>query len=114
MQATAPIHAFARKHHLSSSPPREPKPRTRLDPLHGVDQAIGSVIDADLRLLYGMLVPIAIVFGLIIWSFLSQSYWLVGVSVAVEFSMIVLIVVKVLAMLDEPDAQEQTPADPVA
>ena len=103
MQATAPIHAFARKHHFGSLLPRGRKRRTRLDPLHGVDQAIRSVIDADLRLLYGMVVPMAVVFGLVIWTFLSSSYWLLGVSALVEFSMIVLIVVKVMAMLDEPE-----------
>lgn len=107
MQATAPIHASNRKRHFGPSPPRDQKQKTHLDPLHGVDQAIGSKIDADLRLLYGMIVPMLVVFGLVIWAFLSSSYWLVGVSVAVEFSMIVLIVVKAMAMLDEPDTDEQ-------
>jgi Flp pilus assembly protein TadB len=114
MQATAAIHAFARKHHISSSPRRTRERRTRADPLHGVDRAIRSATGTDLRLLYGMVVPIAVVLGLVTWAFLSPSYWLVGVSVAVEFSIIVLVVVKVVAMLDEPDTDAQSPDDTIA
>lgn len=108
MHATAPIHAFARKHHFDSPRPRGGKPTTSPDPLHVVDQAIRFVVDVDLRLLYGMIVPIGIVFGLIIWTVLAASYWLVGVTVLVELSMLVLIVVKVMAMLAEPDGDERT------
>ncbi len=110
MQASAPIHVLTHRHPVRRAVP--PGPRLPQDPLHGLDRAVRAAIGADFRLLYGMIVPIGLVFGLVIWTFLTQSYWLVGLSVAVECAMIILIVVKTVAMLDEPDADEPAEAPP--
>lgn len=73
------------------------------DPLHGLDVAIESRLGADVRLLYGMLVPILVVCGMIILLCLSPSYWLVAAALVPEVVLLFFIVTKVMAMLNEPD-----------
>ena len=100
MQATAPRLARA-----GTAMP-DGAPRHHADPLHGLDVAVESAVGADVRLLYGFLVPILLVCGLIIVLALSPSYWLVAAALVPEIALLFFMVTKILAMLNEPDRSE--------
>ncbi len=94
---------------------RIPRPRAprHPDPLHGLDTSVESALGVDLRLLYGMLVPVLLIVGLIIALVLVRSYWLVAAALVPEIACLGLIVVKTMAMIDEPD-QMETQTEPRA
>lgn len=104
MQATAPTVKLAPRR--PAPRPRPPAPRHHADPLYEMDVAVESAVGVDLRLIYGMLVPVLLVIGLVLTVVFVQSYWLVAATWVVEIAFIGLIVAKTLAMLDEPDRPE--------
>ena len=79
------------------------------DPLHGLDVAIESVLTVDLRLIYGILVPILLVIGLMIPLILAPSYWLVAAALIPELAILGLIMTKIMAMLNETEEPEYEP-----
>jgi hypothetical protein len=50
-----------------------------------------------------MLAPMLLVIGLIIAFCQSPTYWLVGLTLAIEICFLFMIVNKILAIMDEPD-----------
>lgn len=76
-----------------------------------MDVAVESAVGVDLRPIYGMLVPVLLVVGLVLAVVLVQSYWLVAAAWVVEIACIALIVTKTFAMLDEPE-QPEGPSEP--
>lgn len=107
MQATAPSVTLAqgRRARRPTRPPR----RRRHDPLHRLDVSIESLLGVDLRLLYGMLVPMLVILGLVVAVLAVQSYWVVAAAWIVEMAALGLIVTKLLAMLAEPGEAESPP-----
>lgn len=100
MQTTAsPVPLTPRQEAQPGSPP----PPHTADPLHDLDVAIESTLGADLRLIYGMLVPVLLIVGLIIALVVERSYWLVAAALIPEIACLGFIVMKIMAMLDEPD-----------
>ncbi len=83
---------------------RPARKRAVPDPLHGLDREVERDLGADMRLLYGMLVPILAVCGLIVWLVFARSYWVVAAAVVLELAALGLIVVKLMAMLAEGEA----------
>lgn len=108
MQSTAPITAVPQR---ASNSPRSPRQIRRgpLNPMHHLDQLIDSVIGADMRLIYGMAVPMLLVCGVILALVTSPSYWLVAAAIVAELCCLSLIVTKLMAMLGETD--DEQPSD---
>jgi hypothetical protein len=87
--------------HLS---PQHPRPIFR-----GLEQSIERVLGADLRLLYGMAVPILVVIGLIILLGLGPSPWVVAGVMVFEVAALGVILVGLLGMMsDDPDEDADT------
>lgn len=109
MQTTSPSPAL-----VPPPAPRAPQPAQRpvLDPLRHFDDVIESRIGGDLRLIYGMAAPILVVVGLIAVLVLSPSYWLVGAVLVIELACLMFMVVKLMAMLGQPEAEEGRPQEP--
>lgn len=99
MQTIAPIVPLVPQ----GAPPADGPAGHHTDPLHDLDVAVESAVGADLRLLYGMLVPVLLVVGLILALVIGRTYWLVAAALIPEIALLLFIVVKILAMLDEPD-----------
>ncbi len=57
----------------------------------------------DLRLILGMLAPMLLVIGLIVSLVQGPTYWLLGLTLAIELCCLGLVVKQALAMMDEPD-----------
>ena len=90
----------------------EASPEHHADPLHGLDVAIESVLAVDLRLIYGILVPILLVIGLMIPLILAPSYWLVAAALVPELAILAFILTKIMAMLNEDADPEYEPEPP--
>ncbi len=104
MQATAQFPAAANR---SPAPPQAPQHHhAQVDPLHHLDEVVESAVGADMRLLYGMAVPMLVVFGLILVFVAQHSVWLVALALVVEIGCLGLIVTKLMAMLNDDDAEE--------
>ena len=82
-------------------------PRARADPdrhlFPGFDVSMTRMLGADLRLLYGIGVPIAMVLGLIVVLALNPAKWVVGVIVVCEIAGLALIVTRLYAMMSDDD-----------
>jgi chromate transport protein ChrA len=75
----------------------------------GFDQSVERVLGADARLLYGMLVPILMIVGLIVVLGLSPAAWLVAVIVGFEIAALLLVVRGLLEMMsDDQDDESQS------
>jgi hypothetical protein len=99
--AIAPAPAAARRRRVA-----QPNPLQRLD------ATVEHAIAADMRLLYGMLVPMLFVCGVILLLVLNPSEWLVAAAVAAELLCLTLIVTKILAMLAETDTPDPAGISP--
>jgi hypothetical protein len=66
------------------------------------------MLGADMRLIYGMLVPILMVCGLIIVLAFSPSAWLVGLIVLFELLGLALVVYGFMVMMRD-DAEDDEP-----
>ena len=77
---------------------------------HEFDATVERSLGVDARLLYGMLIPILMVCGLIILLALNQETWLVIAVVLFEAAALGVVVTGFLAMLNEDDdTDEDTP-----
>ena len=70
---------------------------------HEFDATVERSLGVDARLLYGMLIPILLVCGLIILLALNPETWLVIAVVLFEAAALGVVVTGFLAMLNEDD-----------
>ncbi len=69
----------------------------------GFDASMTRMLGADLRLLYGIAVPILMVLGLILLLALNPVKWVVAVIVVCEIGGLALIVTGLYAMMSDDD-----------
>jgi hypothetical protein len=74
----------------------------RPNAFRGFDQSVERAIGADMRLLYGMLVPILMICGVIIVLALSPATWLVAVILVIEIGALAVVGYGLAGMLNEP------------
>ena len=80
----------------------------------GFDESVERAVGADLRLLYGMLVPILMICGLIVVLALSPTVWLVAFIVVLELGALAVVGYGLAGMLgeaegDDAEGEENTP-----
>ncbi len=80
----------------------------QIDPLRRLDTRLDRALGSDLRLIYGVGMPMLLVIAGIIALALSPSYWLVGATLVVEIGCLGFVITKLMAMLDEPDASGES------
>jgi hypothetical protein len=70
----------------------------------GFDQSVERAVGADMRLLYGMLVPILMICGVIVVLALSPATWLVVIVLVLELGALAVVGYGLAGMLNEsPD-----------
>ena len=69
---------------------------------HGFDESVERAVGADMRLLYGMLVPILLICGVIIVLALSPAMWLVAIILVLELGALAMVGYGLAGMLNEP------------
>ena len=77
----------------------------------GFDQSVEQAVGADMRLLYGMLVPILMICGVIVVLALSPATWLVVIVMVLELGAVAVVGYGLAGMLNEApddDAPEGT------
>jgi hypothetical protein len=74
--------------------------------LAGMDRSVERVLGADMRLIYGFLVPILMVVGLIILLGFNPHAWLVAPIIVLEVAGLFVVVYGLMAMLNEPEEDE--------
>ncbi len=83
----------------------------RSNPFAGVELLIERLLGADMRLIYGAIVPMVLIVDLVVLLTLSASdWWLVAVVVVVEFAAVALVVYAFMQMLDEDNDDEASHA----
>jgi hypothetical protein len=70
---------------------------------HDFDANVERAIGADFRLLYGMLIPILMICGLIVVLALSPQTWLVITVVVLEMAALGVVVTGFVTMLNEDE-----------
>ncbi len=83
--------------------PHAQRPR---HPFRGFDQSAVRLFGADLRLIYGMAVPILMIVGLIILLALTPTTWLVIAILLLEVVALGVVVSGLLGMLNEYEDDE--------
>jgi hypothetical protein len=73
---------------------------------HGFDAAAERTLGSDMRLIYGMLVPILMICGLIILLALNPQTWLVIAVVVLEVAALGVVVTGFVGMLNEDDEDD--------
>jgi hypothetical protein len=74
---------------------------------HDFDAGVERALGADLRLLYGMLIPILMVCGLIVVLALSPQAWLVIAVLLLEVAALGVVVTGFVTMLGEQEADAE-------
>ncbi len=83
----------------------------RSNPFEGMEMLIERLIGADMRLIYGAIVPMVLIVGLVVLLTLqSTSWWLVALVLVVEFAAVGLVVFAFMKMLDEDNDVEASHA----
>jgi hypothetical protein len=72
----------------------------------GFDESVERGLGADMRLVYGMAVPILMIVGLIVILALSPAVWLVAAIVVMELAALAVVVYGFMSMLREPDHED--------
>lgn len=72
-------------------------------PFREFDRSMERTLGADMRMLYGFLVPILMIVGLVVILALSPATWLVIAILVLEVGAIGVVVTGVMGMLDESD-----------
>jgi hypothetical protein len=75
-------------------------------PFRGFDQSTTRLFGADLRLLYGMAVPILMIIGMIILLALSPTTWLAIAILLLEITALGIVLSGLFGMLDEDEQDE--------
>ena len=100
--------------HTVASTTKKTQVATSTDHPHafrGFDESVERAVGADMRLLYGMLVPILMICGVIIVLALSPATWLVAIILVLEFGALAIVGYGLAGMLNEPaddDADDGT------
>jgi hypothetical protein len=68
----------------------------------GFDQSVERALGADMRLLYGMLVPILMICGVIVVLALGPAVWLVAAILVLELGALAVVGYGLAGMLNEP------------
>jgi hypothetical protein len=77
----------------------------------GFDQSVERAVGADMRLLYGMLVPILMICGVIVVLALSPAVWLVAIILLLELGALAVVGYGLAGMLNEaPDDADNVTA----
>jgi hypothetical protein len=70
----------------------------------GFDESVERAVGADMRLLYGLLVPILMIWGVIVVLALTPAVWLVASIVVLELAALAVVGYGLAGMLNEaPD-----------
>jgi hypothetical protein len=70
----------------------------------GFDDSVERALGADMRLLYGMLVPILMICGVIVVLALSPATWLVAIVILLELAAVAVVGYGLAGLLnDSPD-----------
>jgi hypothetical protein len=72
----------------------------------GFDESVAQMLGTDMRLLYGMLVPILMIVGLVIMLTQYLAAWLVGAIVIVEIGGLALVVTAILEMMSDDESDQ--------
>lgn len=84
---------------------------TRYAPVHRFDGAVERFLGADMRLLYGMAVPVVLASAVVaVVIAFAASPWAIAGLVALVVVMLVVVLVGFFAMLDETEDTDQDPA----
>lgn len=70
---------------------------------HAFDARVERLLGADMRLIYGMTVPILVVVGLVIVLALHPQSWIVGAIVVLEVAALGLVLTGIFGMLEDED-----------
>ena len=70
-------------------------------PFRAFDQSVERLLGADMRLVYGMALPIMMIVGLIIALALNPAAWLVAVVVVLEIAALAVVVLGFVGMLND-------------
>ena len=73
---------------------------------HEFDAAVERSLGADARLLYGMVIPILMVCGLIVLLALNPQTWLVIAVVVLEAAALGVVITGFLGMLNESEEED--------
>jgi len=73
---------------------------------HNFDMSVERALGVDVRLLYGMLVPILMICGLIVLLALTPQTWMVIAVVMLEVAALGVVVTGFVGMLNEDDQDE--------
>ena len=73
----------------------------------GFDESVEHALGADMRLVYGMAVPILMILGLIVILALSPAVWLVAAILIMELAALVIVVYGFMSMLNEPEHEDR-------
>lgn len=72
----------------------------------GVDRAFQRMLEVDARLLYGFVVPVLAICGLVVLLAFDPSGWLLGLAVVLLVLATLIVVLGIVRMLDEDDAAD--------
>jgi len=84
----------------------DPHMYPRRHPFRGFDKSAIRLFGADLRLIYGMSVPIMMIIGLIILLALTPAMWLVIAILLLEITAFGIVLSGLFGMLDEDEQDE--------
>jgi hypothetical protein len=76
------------------------------NPFRGFDESVERALGADMRLIYGMAVPILMVCGLIVILALSPATWLVIAVLLMEIALLAVVVLGFVGMLNEEEQDD--------
>jgi hypothetical protein len=80
-----------------------PETHTHANPFRGFDESVERLLGADMRLIYGLGIPILMVVGLIVILALSPATWLVIAIVVLEMAALGVVLTGFIGMLNEPE-----------
>lgn len=80
-----------------------PPPHHHHVDFHTFDARVERLLGADLRLIYGMTVPILVIVGLVIVLALHPQSWIVAAIVVIEVAALGLVLTGIFGMLEDED-----------
>lgn len=84
-----------------------PSPTHHREPVfRGFEESVERTLGADMRLLYGMAVPILMIIGLIVVLALGPSTWLVIAVLVLELAALGVVMTGVIGMLSDGDEED--------
>ena len=80
--------------------------RPSSNPFRGLDTWLESMLGADMRLIYGVAIPMVVVVDLIVLLALRPTAWLVAILMLVEVAALGLVIFAFMKMLDDDHEQD--------